>query len=83
MKTAPPIGTRVLYPGGLDVGCCTGVVTKHYPSLNDDSLMPLPESEWHIEMKPDKLPARWAYKGFDTFEPEVKKLSMLNAKAAH
>ena len=83
METAPPVSARVLYCGGFGVGCCTGVVTNHYPIFNDDSFMPLAESEWHIEIKPDNLPGRWAYKGFDTFESEVKKLRMLNVKPVH
>jgi len=84
MKRCPKIGDRVRYPGGAVVGACKGVVVRIYPSYTFDidksdrwnarHGKPLPESQWHVAMRPDALPAKWAYVGNDMFAPEVGKL---------
>lgn len=59
MKTRPPIGSRVSYPGSKlgVIGPCVGVVTRHF-------------ARGHIEVKVDCIPSAWPYFG-DTFAPRA------------
>lgn len=87
MRKCPKIGDRVRYKGSLAVGPCVGAVTKIYIQYtwdNDKSDSwnalhgaPLAEFEWHVAMRPDVLPERWAYKGNDTFAPQVADLAKI------
>jgi len=81
MKRAPKVGQRVKFNGSVVVGPCVGVVEKVYVhhTFNEDMSdewnarngKPLPESEWHVRMRPDTLPERWCYTGNDVFAPSV------------
>ena len=86
MNKCPKVGDKVSYPGGLVVGPCTGTVTAIYVSHYSDYLEdedcdeeiyrkrrgPMPEREWHVAVKVDRVPEKWCYTGSDTFAPEVK-----------
>jgi hypothetical protein len=84
MNRCPKIGDRVKYPGGLVVGQCVGVVTKIYVKHEWDEDQsdrwnalygkPLPEREWHVAMRPDVIPVKWAYTGSVVFAPTVDDL---------
>ena len=81
MRKAPKVGQRVKFNGSSVVGPCVGVVEKVYVhhTFNEDMSdewnarngKPLPESEWHVRMRPDTLPERWCYTGNDVFAPSV------------
>lgn len=65
MKTQPPIGARVSYPGSKFgvIGPCAGVVVRHY------------RRGW-IEVKVDSIPAAWPYAG-DTFAPRFSEVQLV------
>lgn len=84
MKKAPKVGQRVRFKGSVVVGPCVGVIEKIYvrhtfnEEMSDEwnalNGVPLPESEWHVRMKPDLLPELWCYAGNDCFAPPVSDL---------
>jgi len=81
MNKAPKVGQRVRFNGSSVVGPCVGVVDRIYvhhtfdedrsDEWNARNGKPLPESEWHVRMRPDTLPERWCYTGNDAFAPSV------------
>ena len=87
MRTAPKIGQRVRFKGSCVVGPCAGTVEKIYVHHTFDESQtdewnavhgkPLPESQWHVRFKPDRLPELWCYQGSDVFAPQVADLERL------
>mgnify|MGYP000988842475 CR=1 FL=1 len=68
MKTMPPIGSRVSYPGSKlgVIGPCRGEVVRHL-------------SHGHVVVRVDSIPSAWPYPG-DTFAPKAGDLKMEEGK---
>ena len=83
MKELPSIGSKVIYKSRVNGRMLTGTVIKYYQTYwydeeNERSTNIVnPESEWKIEVKPDKLPSWWPYPNYDTFCPGVETLKSL------
>ena len=80
MNKVPKVGQFVTFIGNSVTGECTGVVLLIYPQYiyddangrETDEL--LPESEWHVAMRPGTIPHKWPYGDYDTFAPQVSEL---------
>ena len=84
MTQAPAIGTRVTVRANRIHGVLHGIVTKIYPTYRYDEDLDrptnalLPESEWHVCVKVDRVPKRWPYTGTDLIAPNVSDLKELS-----
>ena len=80
MTRCPKIGTRVQVEPGLTHSGFIGTATKLYPQYRYDDIGDrptdelLPESEWHVCVKVDRVPDRWPYPGTDLIAPPVSEL---------
>lgn len=65
MKTPPPIGARVTYPGSKlgVIGQCSGEVLRHL-------------GHGHVLVRVDSIPAAWPYFG-DTFAPRAEDIQQV------
>ena len=88
MKHCPKVGDRVRLPASHRFGALTGTVMAIYPTNNDvfddDGEFvrfgaARPESEWHVGVKVDVLPANWSYPNTDRFAPEVGELTLIRS----
>ena len=82
MRRAPRIGDRVRFTGSLAVGPCEGTVERIYPqhAWDEDRQREgqlLPESEWHVRVRPDTLPELWPYVNTEVFAADVRRLTLL------
>ena len=86
MDKCPAVGQRVRFVGNLVIGPCTGVVKHIYPSYQWEgdirgAVIPAdrlcPESEWHVRLLVDEIPAEWCYRKDGIFSPLVSELELL------
>lgn len=77
MRRCPKVGDRVRYPGSIVVGACEGTVVAIYPQFEPDAFEGrptgklLPEAQWHVGVRVDRVPVPWCYDDSDRFAPAV------------